>query len=48
MRSFAIASCIGIPGFLSASAQETPRFTFDVGGGYTTPVGNTGRQLNEG
>ena len=48
MRSFAIALCIGILGFVAASAQETPRFTFDIGGGYTTPVGNTGRQLNEG
>ena len=48
MRSFALASSIGILAFISASAQETPRFTFDVSGGYTTPVGNTGRQLNEG
>jgi hypothetical protein len=36
-------------GLLSASAQETPRFTFDVSGGFTTPVGNTaGSQLNNG
>ena len=42
MKSFAIASCIGIMGLLSASAQETPHFTFDIGGGYTTPVGQHG------
>jgi hypothetical protein len=48
MRSFAVASFIGILGLVSANAQETPRFTFDVSGGYTTPVGNTGRQLNQG
>jgi hypothetical protein len=48
MKSFAIASFIGILGLLSASAQETPRFTFDIGGGFTTPVGNTGSQLNTG
>ncbi len=48
MRSFAIASFIGILTFLSASAQETPHFTFDVGGGFTTPPGSTGRQLDTG
>jgi opacity protein-like surface antigen len=48
MRTFAIVSFIGILGCLSASAQEGPRFTFDVGGGFTTPAGNTGRQLDTG
>jgi len=48
MRSFAIATCFGL--FLAGSicAQETPRFSFEAGGGFTQPVGNTGRHLNEG
>jgi hypothetical protein len=29
-------------------AQEKSRFSFDVGGGYTQPVGNTGRNLDNG
>ena len=32
----------------SLSAQEFHRFTFDMGAGFTTPVGNTGRHLDEG
>ena len=30
------------------AAQETTRFTFDVGGGFTQPVGNTERHLDTG
>jgi outer membrane protein with beta-barrel domain len=30
------------------SAQETPKFAFNVGAGFTTPVGSTGTQLNTG
>jgi hypothetical protein len=30
------------------AAQEVPRFTFDVGAGFTQPVGNTGRHLDDG
>jgi hypothetical protein len=30
------------------SAQETTRFTFGVGGGFTQPVGNTSRHLDAG
>ncbi len=30
------------------NAQETPRFSFNVGGGFTEPVGNTGTQLDTG
>jgi hypothetical protein len=29
-------------------AQETPRFTFDIGAGFTQPVGTTGSYLNDG
>src|SRR5579862_7133923 len=32
----------------SLNAQEVSRFTFDLGGGFTQPVGNTGRLLDEG
>ena len=28
--------------------SEVQRFTFDLGGGFTQPVGNTGRHLDEG
>jgi hypothetical protein len=31
-----------------AEAQEGSRFSFNVGGGFTQPVGNTGRHLDEG
>lgn len=31
-----------------ANAQEFPRFTFSMGAGFTTPVGNTGRQTDTG
>jgi Outer membrane protein beta-barrel domain len=30
------------------AAQEVPRFTFAVGGGFTQTVGNTGRHLDDG
>jgi hypothetical protein len=30
------------------SAQEVQRFSFNVGGGFTEPVGNTGRHLDTG
>ena len=33
---------------ISMSAQETPKFTFDVGGGFTQPIGNTSRHLDTG
>jgi hypothetical protein len=48
MKSILIASSIGLlaAGFLGA--QEFPRFTFDFGAGFTTPVGSTGSQLNTG
>jgi len=32
----------------TACAQEASRFMFDVGGGFTTPVGNTGRNVDTG
>ena len=47
MKCFTIA-CFGllISGVLAA--QEVPRFSFELGGGFTQPVGNTGRHLDEG
>ena len=30
------------------SAQENSHFAFSIGGGFTTPLGNTGRQLDYG
>ncbi|MEO8024995.1 MAG: outer membrane beta-barrel protein [Bryobacteraceae bacterium] len=38
---------IGVTTF-AAKAQETPRFAFNVGGGFTQAVGNTGRHLDTG
>ena len=35
-------------GTTAMSAQEASRFTFDVGGGFTQPVGNAGRHLDYG
>jgi hypothetical protein len=34
--------------FASANAQEFPKYTFEIGAGYTTPVGSVGPFLNEG
>ncbi|HLK63935.1 MAG TPA: outer membrane beta-barrel protein [Bryobacteraceae bacterium] len=48
MKNFVLATSIGILALTVASAQEAPRFTFGVGGGFTTPVGNTGREVDNG
>lgn len=47
MRRLTFA-CFGWLLAASVSAQEVPRFSFDLGGGFTQPVGNTGRHLDEG
>ena len=42
---------VGISVFFAAAMnaqQENQRFSFDFGGGFTQPVGNTGRHLDEG
>jgi len=43
-----LASGIGL--FLAGAvfAQETPKFAFNVGGGFTEPVGRTGTKLDTG
>jgi hypothetical protein len=49
MKRFALA--LGVGSFLitSLSAQErTSPFSFQFGGGFTQPVGNTGRHLDQG
>jgi hypothetical protein len=48
MKKIALASYIGILAFVSANAQETQKFTFDIGAGFTTPVGLTGTALDNG
>ena len=47
MKSFTFA-CFGLIFASVASAQEVPRFAFNIGGGFTQPVGNTERHLNTG
>jgi len=50
MKKFILMSCVGLV-FSSCSclsAQEGSPFTFDIGAGFTQPVGHTGRELDEG
>ena len=48
VRSLALVSGFGLLCMTSAFAQEGSRVTFDLGAGFTNPVGNTGRHLDEG
>lgn len=48
MKSLVFASSFGLLFAVSLSAQETSPFSFQIGGGFTQPVGNTGRHLDEG
>jgi opacity protein-like surface antigen len=48
MKSLVFASGLGILLGISALAQEVPPFTFNLGAGFTHPVGNTGRALDAG
>lgn len=48
MKNIAFVSCFGLLCIGTMSAQEVSRFTFDLGAGFTQPVGNTGRLLNDG
>jgi len=47
MRRFTFV-CFGLAFASVMSAQEVSRFAFDIAGGFTQPVGNTGRQLDTG
>ncbi len=48
MKKILLAVSTNLLLFVSLNAQETPRFLFNVGGGFTNPVGNTGRHLDYG
>jgi opacity protein-like surface antigen len=48
MKNIAFVGCFGLLCMGTLSAQEVSRFTFDLGAGFTQPVGNTGRFLNDG
>lgn len=48
MRSLVLTATAGLLLCVSLNAQEMPRFSFDAGAGFTTPVGNTGRHLDTG
>lgn len=48
MRSFIFASCIGVLALAAVNGQEVPKYTFDVGGGFTRSVGSSGFDLNNG
>lgn len=48
MKYLTITTCIGLLFGGLANAQETQRFSFNLGAGFTQPVGNTGRYLDTG
>jgi len=48
LKSLAFVSGIGLLCLTSSFAQETSKFTFDIGAGFTNPVGNTARHLDLG
>lgn len=48
MKTFSYASGIGLLLIGTIHAQETPRFTFNAGAGFTQSVGETGRRLDPG
>ena len=49
MNKLALSSfLIGLLTAFGLSAQEVRRFTFDLGAGFTSPVGTTGSHLNTG
>jgi hypothetical protein len=48
MKKFALTSCFVLLVSGALCAQETPKFSFDLGAGFTTPVGNTGRNVDMG
>jgi hypothetical protein len=49
MRKYlAFTFCFGLGAVCLQAQQETQRFSFDLGAGFTEPVGNTGRYLDMG
>jgi hypothetical protein len=47
MKALSLTLC-GLAAIGVSSAQETSHFAFTVSGGFTTPVGNTGRYVDDG
>ena len=43
-----VAGTLAMLGGVIAEAQETPRFAFNIGGGFTQPVGGTSRRIDTG
>src|SRR5437764_10852317 len=39
LNGLALGACLGLVSLGCLSAQETPKFTFNAGAGFTTPVG---------
>ncbi len=48
MKRLVLSSCFGLLLGGVLSAQEVSHFAFDLGAGFTQPVGNTGRHLDTG
>jgi hypothetical protein len=48
MKKLSIVACMGLAALDAANAQEMSHFAFNVGAGFTTPVGTTGRYLDTG
>jgi len=48
MKGLALSSCIGLLMAGALSAQEVQRFSFDLGAGFTQPVGGTNNNLDIG
>ena len=47
-RSLIVMSLLGVGTLGTAMAQEVPRFTFNLGAGFTSPVDTTGDRLDQG
>lgn len=48
MKTFTLSLCAGFLLAVSLNAQEVPRFTASIGGGFTEPLGTTGTNLDTG
>jgi hypothetical protein len=48
MKTFITTSCFALFLAVTVNAQETQHIAFDIGGGFTQSVGNTGRYLDNG
>jgi hypothetical protein len=48
MNRLVFVGCLGLISMGALSAQEVSHFSFELGAGFTEPVGNTGRYLDDG